>query len=62
MQRRHIRYTRWFEWLCQLTYELRRNTKGWAWKRSTKERKKYVALKKNLGTMEISNKRVQLSI
>ena len=30
-----------------------------AWKRSTKERKKYVVLKKNLGTMEISNKSVQ---
>ncbi|WP_440426192.1 hypothetical protein, partial [Prevotella sp.] len=36
------------------------NTKGRAWKRSTKERKKYVVLKKNLGTMEISNKSVQL--
>lgn len=62
MQRQHIRYTRWFEWVRKPTYELRRNTKGWAWKRSTKERKKYVVLKKNLGTMEISNKSVQLSI
>lgn len=59
MQRRHIRYARWFEWLCQLTYELRRNTKGWAWKRPTKERIEYVVLKKNLENMDISNKSAQ---
>ena len=60
MQRRHIRFTWWLQWLCRPTYNLGRNTKGRAWKRSTKERRKYVVLKKNLGTMEISNKSVQL--
>ena len=59
MQCRHIRFAWWLQWLRRPTYELGRNTKSRAGEHSTKERKEYVVLNKNLGTMEISNKSVQ---
>lgn len=46
MQCRYICFAWWLQWLCRPTYELGRNTEGRAWKRSTKEKKEYIVLKK----------------